>query len=923
MIDKIKIVGARCHNLNNLSLEIPKNKLVVITGLSGSGKSSLAFDTIYAEGQRRYVESLSAYARQFLQLMEKPDVDYIDGLSPSISIRQHAPSKNPRSTVGTVTEIYDYLRLLYAKIGKQYCYLCGKPVVLWSVDAMAEDILNKFSGKEIKILAPVIRGRIGTYEELFLKFKKAGFEKAQIDYKLYSLSSPPKLDRYIKHNISILIDEFTISREELERLKDDLELALKEAEDIAEVQFKNEKFFYSRKNSCPFCNISFGELEPRFFSFNSPYGACPSCSGLGFKTEIDKNLVIKEDLSLRDGAVLAWSNPVTTRTNRWKSSWANYYMSMIEELSLKYKIPMDIPFSKLTEKQKNLILYGDGDFEGVINNLKRRYLETESDFVKEEIYSRYMHDIVCSECNGKRLKKEALSVYISGKNISSLSDMTISELKLFFKDIKLSNYELQISKLILKEINSRIDFLFNMGLGYLSLSRSYHTLSGGEAQRIQLATQIGTGLTGVLYVLDEPTIGLHQADNQNLINILKKLRDIGNTLIVVEHDESVIRNSDYVIDMGPGAGIYGGKIVAQGNLKEIIRNPNSLTGLYLSKKKNIIIKSKYRKPKGKWLEFIGASQFNLKNIDVKIPLGLFITICGVSGSGKSTLLYEIIYKALAKEIYNSKEEPGKLKKIKGIENIDKVIIIDQSPIGRTPRSNPATYIGVFDYIRELFSLLPESRRRGYKAGRFSFNLKGGRCEKCQGDGLIKIEMQFLPDIYIKCDECNGKRFNKETLEVLYKGKDISQVLDMSVSEALLFFENIPHINKKLSLLNDIGLGYLKLGQSSTTLSGGEAQRIKLAEQLSKKATGRTLYILDEPTTGLHFADVEKLLKILDILVENGNTVLVIEHNLDIIRSSDWIIELGPGGGPEGGYLIYSGPSKEIYKNKNSITAKFL
>ncbi|PIS47750.1 MAG: excinuclease ABC subunit UvrA [Elusimicrobia bacterium CG08_land_8_20_14_0_20_51_18] len=923
-MDKIKISGAKCHNLKNISLEIPKNRLVIITGLSGSGKSSLAFDTIYAEGQRRYVESLSAYARQFLELMEKPDVDYIEGLSPSISIQQHSPSKNPRSTVGTVTEIYDYMRLLFARAGEPFCHLCGRPVRSWSIDGMAADIMKKFSGKKIRVLAPVIRGRIGTYEEIFSKFRKGGYARAEIDSKLFSLDKPPRLDKYVKHSISIIIDEFTLLPEETERLKDDMELAIKETGDLAEVQGeKKERVFYSQKSSCPFCNVSLPEPEPRLFSFNSPFGACAECSGLGVKIEIDMSLAINPALALAEGALIPWSNPVTTRTNRWKNSWSNYYMDMLAELAKKRGIPMDKPFSRLREEHKKTVLYGDEEFEGVISNLRRRYAESESDFVREEIYSRYMHETLCPKCGGKRLKPEALSVLVSGKNIHELTALTVQELKLFFEKIDLNETRREISRLILKEINSRLSFLLNVGLGYLSLSRASQTLSGGEAQRIQLATQIGSGLTGVLYVLDEPTIGLHQADNIKLIKTLKTLRDSGNTLIVVEHDENVIKNSDHIVDMGPGAGVNGGRVIAQGPLKEIIKNPASLTGLYLAGKKKVAEKETFRKAGAKSLEFLGARQFNLKDIDVRLPLGLFNVICGVSGSGKSTLLYEIIYKALAKQLYGSKEEPGEFRKMKGAEHIDKVIIVDQSPIGKTPRSNPATYTGVFDHIRELFSMMPEAKRRGYDRGRFSFNLKGGRCENCQGDGTIKIEMQFLPDVYVKCDECAGKRFNKDTLEVLYKGKNISEVLGMSVDEALSFFKEIPQIEKKLSLLEEVGLGYVKLGQSSTTLSGGEAQRIKLSEQLAKRATGKTLYILDEPTTGLHFADVEKLLKVMNKLVDAGNTIIVIEHNLDVIKSADWIIELGPEGGPGGGRVIYSGPAGEIAKSKESLTKDYL
>ncbi|HAH30928.1 MAG TPA: excinuclease ABC subunit UvrA [Elusimicrobia bacterium] len=921
MMDKLIITGARSHNLKNISLELPKNRLVVITGLSGSGKSSLAFDTIYAEGQRRYVESLSAYARQFLEQMEKPDVESIQGLSPAIAIQQHSPSRNPRSTVGTVTEIYDYLRLLYARAGRPRCVSCGRPLKAWSAQAMVADLFARYSGKKVKILAPLVRGRTGTYEELFCRLKKAGFIRARADGRLFELASPPSLSRYSKHNIDLFVDELTLSPAERERLGEAVELALKESRglSLAEVAGIKAPIAYSEKNSCPECGLSFPELEPRLFSFNSPYGACPGCTGLGVKIEIDPALVVPNpEKSVNGGALEAWANPVTTRTHRWKNSWSGYYAEMLSSAAKTAGISLDAPWNKLAPKDRQVLFYGDGrgDFEGVLVNLKRRYDETESEFVKEEIHRRFMRETVCQECKGLRLKPEGLNVLVGGKNIAQLTELPIAKIKAFMAELPLSEKERAIARLILKEINSRLNFLDDVGLGYISLERRSETLSGGEAQRIQLATQIGSGLTGVLYVLDEPTIGLHQRDNARLINTLKRLRDIGNTLIVVEHDEAVIRSADHVVDMGPGAGLHGGRVVSSGTPDDIIADPASVTGVFLNGSRNAALAGESRHPRpGRFLEFKGASQFNLKNIDVSVPLGLFTSICGVSGSGKSTLLYEIVYKALAKRLYNSKEEPGKFKSLKGAELVDKVIIVDQSPIGRTPRSNPATYSGVFNHIREIFAGLPEAKRRGYEPGRFSFNVKGGRCEACQGDGTLKIQMQFLPDVYVKCDECGGRRFNEDTLAVRFKEKNISEVLAMSVEEASELFSAVPQAAKILSTMTEVGLGYIKLGQSATTLSGGEAQRLKLAEQLSKRATGHTLYILDEPTTGLHFADVEKLLMVLRRLSENGNTVLVIEHNLDVVSSSDWIIELGPEGGDAGGRLVFSGPPSEIVNKK--------
>ncbi len=925
-MDKIVVSGARSHNLKNLHLEIPKNRFVVITGLSGSGKSTLAFDTIYAEGQRRYVESLSAYARQFLEQMDKPDVDSIEGLSPAIAIQQHHPSKNPRSTVGTVTELYDYLRLLFAKAGRPFCPSCRRPIKAWSAQGITGEILGKYSGRKARLYAPLVRGRSGTYEELFAKFKKAGFARARVDGKLYPLESPPDLKRYVKHDIDLFIDEFTVSASDKERLSEAVELALGQSKGmiaVEEASGKNEAL-YSEKNACPSCGIAFPELEPRLFSFNSPHGACPECDGLGIKIEIDPDLVVPDrSKSVNDGALAAWANPVTTRTHRWKGAWSGYYMGMIEAAAKENGIDLDRPWKDLSKAHRDILLNGAGEFEGVVTNLKRRHAESESDFVKEEIYTKFMRETVCPSCRGLRLKPEALSVLVDGRNIAQMAALSIAQARQAMAAPDLSETERTISRLILKEIKSRLNFLNDVGLGYISLDRRSETLSGGEAQRIQLATQIGSGLTGVLYVLDEPTIGLHQRDNAKLINTLKSLRDIGNTLLVVEHDEAVIRGADHVIDLGPGAGLSGGHVVAQGTPAQIMKDPKSVTGPFLSGERSTTLEREHRRHSGKFLEFTGASQFNLKNIDVKIPLGLFVSICGVSGSGKSTLLYEIVYKALAKELYKSKEQPGAFRAMKGAREIDKVIIVDQSPIGRTPRSNPSTYSGVFDHIRNLFAELPEAKRRGYEPGRFSFNVKGGRCEACQGDGTIKIQMQFLPDVYVRCDECAGRRFNDDTLAVKFKGRSVSDVLDLSVEEARGLFADIPRIARILDTMNEVGLGYLKLGQSATTLSGGEAQRLKLAEQLARRATGRTLYILDEPTTGLHFADVEKLLKVLHRLAESGNTVLVIEHNLDVIAASDWLIELGPEGGDGGGRLVFSGPVCDVIKAKGSHTGAYL
>ena len=941
-MDKIIIRGARQHNLKNINLELPKNKLIVITGISGSGKSSLAFDTIYAEGQRRYVESLSAYARQFLPLMDKPDVDKIEGLSPAIAIQQKAPSHNPRSTVGTTTEIYDYLRLLYARVGKVFCPNCEKHPQITSASAqqIVEDILKSYEGNKVYICSPIVRGRIGTYQELLNKILKDGFVFVRVDGKIYDLDTTPpekiQLDRYKKHNIEIIVDQITVNLQNKTRITDSVEIALKKSNGLVLILIKEgtkfkEKIF-SEHFSCITCGYSIPNLEPRMFSFNSPYGACPSCDGLGHKLEVDPDLVVPDkNLSIYEGAIKPFADPITTRTHRWKSAWRSYYEEILEEVAQRHNIDLSKPFNKLTKEQQKVILYGDGIFEGVIPNLQRRYNETDSDFVKEEIYNKYISRVVCPECNGARLKKESLYVKIKTKkgylNIAELCSHSIKEFKEIINSLELTPQEQEIAKPILKEINHRTEFLLQVGIDYITLDRETSTLAGGEAQRINLATQIGSGLTGVLYVLDEPTIGLHSRDTQRLINAMHSLRDIGNTLIVVEHDEDVIKSADWIVDLGPKAGIHGGEVVISAPIKDVLDNKfhtnNSLTLKYLRGELKIQINTQKRKPKDKSIKIIGAQQYNLKNIDVEFPLGLFICVTGVSGSGKSTLVNEILYKALAKKLYNSKEEPGKHKKILGAEYIDKVIIVDQSPIGRTPRSNPATYTGVFSYIRELFAETPEAKRRGYKPGRFSFNVKGGRCENCQGDGMLKIEMQFLPDVYVKCDVCGGKRFNEETLQIKYKDKNIYEVLEMTVEEALEFFGNINKIRNILSVINDVGLGYIKLGQPATTLSGGEAQRIKLAAELCRRATGKTLYILDEPTTGLHFYDVEKLLNVLHKLVDLGNTVVVIEHNLEVIKTADWIIDLGPEGGDEGGYVVYQGPFEGLLKVKNSYTAQYL
>ena len=936
----IKVIGAKGHNLRNITVEIPKDKMTVVTGLSGSGKSSLAFDTIYAEGQRRYVESMSAYARQFLELMEKPDVEHIEGLSPAISIEQRNPSKNPRSTVATVTEIYDYLRLLFARIGHRHCPRCGREVEAWSVQGITQDILKKFNEKTVYVLSPLIQGRAGTYEELFAKLKKEGYVKARVDGTVIEVAQPPVLERYKKHTIELVADEIFVEEFEKERLSESLENALKYSKGLVHILEEGEnprEFTYSENNACAHCGIGFSDLEPRLFSFNSPYGACPDCNGLGLKIEIDEDLVVPDKtLSINGGAIAAWHNPVTTRTHRWKSSWSGYYFDILQQVCRQGHINMNTPWEKLPKAQRDLLLYGAGGasytsvisggeqaFEGVITNLKRRYQESESDFVKEEIHNRFMREVTCPTCQGQRLKPEALSVYINGKSIVDITSMQVSAALNYFNNLQLTAKEQTIAKDVLKEIKARLGFLNSVGLAYLTLDRKSQTLSGGEAQRIHLATQIGSGLTGVLYVLDEPTIGLHSRDNDRLIETLKNLRDLDNTLIIVEHDKDTILASDYVVEIGPGAGEYGGQIVAAQETPQFLKNEKSLTASYLNGRQMILPRAELRPGNGKYLQILGAQQFNLKNIDVQIPLGKFVCVTGVSGSGKSTLIHQILYRALAQKFYGAKEAPGAHRAIKGLENIDKVIIVDQSPIGKTPRSNPATYTGVFSHIRDLFAEMPEAKRRGYKPGRFSFNVKGGRCEKCQGDGILKIQMQFLPDIYVKCEECAGKRFNEDTLQVKFKGKNIAEVLDMSVSQALDFFAAIPRIQRILKTLNDVGLGYIKLGQAATTLSGGEAQRVKLADELSRKGTGKTLYILDEPTTGLHFADIDKLLHVLHGLADKGNTVLIIEHNLDVIKTADWLIDLGPEGGDKGGNIVCQGTPRQVAACAGSYTGKYL
>ena len=937
MNDKIIIKGAKEHNLKDINIEIPRDKLVVITGLSGSGKSSLAFDTLYAEGQRRYVESLSSYARQFLGLMEKPDVESIEGLSPAISIDQKTTSKNPRSTVGTVTEIYDYIRLLYARIGVPYCPNCGKKIEKQTIDQIIDSIMELEEGTKIQVLAPIVRGRKGEFTKLLEDFQKNGFVRARVDGENVELSDDLQIDRKKKHNIELIVDRLVIKNDIRSRLTESVEVALKNANNIVIIDdntHKNEMLF-SQNYACPDCGISFEELTPRMFSFNNPFGACPSCTGIGYLMKMDEDLIIPDkNKTLYDG-VKAFGSSVMKRGDTMAKM---YFESIAKHYGVKIK---DIPIKKLPREFLDKILYGTGSeeidfeytsaagtrrfrspFEGVIPTLERRHNETKSQGMRT-FYEMYMSESPCPECHGSRLKKEVLSVRIGDKNINELTDMSINKVKDYLNSLELNNKDRMIADQILKELNKRLQFLIDVGLEYLTLSRSAGTLSGGEAQRIRLATQIGSGLTGVLYILDEPSIGLHQRDNDKLLATLKHLRDLGNTVLVVEHDEDTMYAADQIIDIGPGAGIHGGNVMAQGTAEEIKLVSDSITGQYLSGRKQILVPKKRRKSNGKSIEIKGATEHNLKNINVKFPLGQFVCVTGVSGSGKSTLVNEILYKTIARDLNGSNEKPGKCKEIKGIENIDKIINIDQSPIGRTPRSNPATYTGVFDFIRDIFAGTNEAKMRGYEKGRFSFNVQGGRCEACNGDGILRIEMHFLPDIYVPCEVCKGKRYNKETLEVKYKGKTISDVLDMTVEEALEFFKNIPRIKDKIQTLYDVGLGYIKLGQPSTTLSGGEAQRIKLATELSKRATGKTLYILDEPTTGLHIADVHRLVDILQRLVDTGNTIIVIEHNLDLIKTADYIIDLGPEGGDGGGEVVAVGSPEQIVKNDRSYTGKFL
>ncbi|MED4933740.1 excinuclease ABC subunit UvrA [Heyndrickxia coagulans] len=933
VLDKIEVKGARVHNLKNIDVTLPRDQLVVLTGLSGSGKSSLAFDTIYAEGQRRYVESLSAYARQFLGQMDKPDVDAIEGLSPAISIDQKTTSRNPRSTVGTVTEIYDYLRLLYARIGHPICPNHGIEIASQTVEQMVDRIMAYPERTRLQVLAPVVSGKKGRHVKLLDDIKKQGFVRVRIDGEMLDLGEEIELDKNKKHSIDIVVDRIVIKDGIEPRLADSLETALKLADGRVVIDvIGEEELLFSEHLACPICGFSIDKLEPRMFSFNSPFGACPECDGLGAKLEVDPSLVIPDaSLTLNEGAIAPWE-PISSQ----------YYPQLLKAVCEHFGIDMDTPVKDLPKHQMEIILYGSGNeriyfhyendfgqvrdnmiqFEGVLNNIERRYRETSSDFTREQM-ERYMAQQPCPKCKGYRLKPESLAVKVGGKHISEVTDYSIAEARSFFAHLGLTEKEQAIARLILREIESRLGFLVNVGLDYLTLSRSAGTLSGGEAQRIRLATQIGSRLTGVLYILDEPSIGLHQRDNDRLIATLRQMADIGNTLIVVEHDEDTMLAADYLIDIGPGAGVHGGKVVAAGTPREVMKNPDSLTGQYLSGKKFIPLPPERRKGDGRFVEIRGAKENNLKNINVKFPLGLFIAVTGVSGSGKSTLVNEILHKALAQKLQRAKAKPGAYKEIKGIEHLDKVIDIDQSPIGRTPRSNPATYTGVFDDIRDVFASTNEAKIRGYKKGRFSFNVKGGRCEACHGDGIIKIEMHFLPDVYVPCEVCHGKRYNRETLEVQYKGKNIADVLDMTVEDAISFFENIPKIRRKLQTIADVGLGYVKLGQPATTLSGGEAQRVKLASELHRRSTGRSFYILDEPTTGLHVHDIAKLLDVLQRLVENGDTVLVIEHNLDVIKTADYIIDLGPEGGDGGGTVVATGTPEKVAEHPTSYTGKYL
>jgi excinuclease ABC subunit A len=940
--NSIVVTGAREHNLKNVTLALPRDSLTVITGLSGSGKSSLAFDTIYAEGQRRYVESLSAYARQFLGQMDKPDVDSIEGLSPAISIDQKTTSRNPRSTVGTVTEIYDYLRLLWARVGKPHCFNCGRPIAAQSAEQIIDQILGLEQGTRFMVMAPIVRDRKGEYGKQLQELRAEGFTRVKVDGELRQLEDEIVLDKRYKHTISVVVDRLVMRPDLRKRLADSVETAVALADGIIEIETVPQSdshsghpepsiLTYSERFACLFCGISMPELEPRSFSFNAPHGACPRCTGLGSQMEIDPELVVPDpSLSLNEGAILPWSSGATS-----------YYEQITQAIADRYEVDVDAPWEELPEEQQNLFLYGtNGDklyvsyrnrmgrkrsymttFEGIVPNLERRYKETDSDWSREKI-EEYMSVRPCPECNGARLRPESRAVKVGGLPIHEFTAMSARRALEWLDALELSTQDRAIARLILREIDERLRFLDNVGVGYLSIERASATLSGGEAQRIRLATQIGSSLVGVLYILDEPSIGLHQRDNERLIGTLERLRDLGNTVLVVEHDEGTMRAADYMVDMGPGAGEHGGHVVAQGTAEEIMAVEASPTGQYLSGRRRIEVPEKRRKPTG-YVEIVGASQHNVKDQDVKIPLGVFAAVTGVSGSGKSTLVNEILYKAVANKLHRAKLRPGAHKRIRGLEHLDKVISVDQSPIGRTPRSNPATYIGLFDQIRDLFSKTQEARARGYKPGRFSFNVKGGRCEVCRGDGQIKIEMHFLPDVYVPCEQCHGKRYNRETLDIRFKGKNIADVLDMPVEEALEFFAHIPKIRRRLQSLHDVGLDYMRLGQPATTLSGGEAQRVKLASELSKVATGRTLYILDEPTTGLHFADIEKLLEVLQALVEQGNSVVVIEHNLDVIKTADRVIDMGPEGGEEGGRLVAWGTPEEVAAVEESHTGRFL
>lgn len=928
--DKIVIHGAREHNLKDISLSIPKDKLVVITGLSGSGKSSLAFDTLYAEGRRRYVESLSSYARQFLGQMDKADVDSIDGLNPAISIDQKTTSHNPRSTVGTVTEINDYLRLLWARVGHPICPNDGTLIERQSVDQMVDRVMDLPERSRIQILAPVIRSKRGEHKEVFKRIQRAGYVRVIVDGEMHEITDEFELDKNKRHSIDIVVDRLIVKENIRSRLFDSVEAALRLADGYMDVDvIKGERINFSEYYACPICGFTVGEMEPRLFSFNAPFGACPDCDGLGMKLSVDEDLVIPDkDKSLGEGALVPWAN-------------SKYYTAMLEQACTALKIPLDKPYKKLTKRQKNLILNGskgkkikfhlEGDFgvndtvqefEGILNNINRRYHHPMSKFMRDAM-GKYMTELTCSTCHGKRLNEKALAVKVNGKDIAEASDLSIAKALEFFNSVKLSEQEEMIAKPILKEVRDRLTFLINVGLDYLTLSRSAGTLSGGEAQRIRLATQIGSNLSGVMYILDEPSIGLHQRDNDRLISSLKKMRDLGNSLIVVEHDDETMKQADYLVDMGPGAGVYGGKVMAAGTPEEVMKNPHSLTGEYLSGKKIVPVPLERRKGNGKKITITGAKENNLKDISVDFPLGKLVVVTGVSGSGKSTLVNLILKRALAQKLNNNSAKPGKYESIKGYKNIEKIIDIDQSPIGRTPRSNPATYTSVFDDIRTLFAQTNEAKMRGYTKARFSFNVKGGRCEACHGDGIIKIEMNFLPDVYVPCEVCHGTRYNSETLEVTYREKNISQVLNMTINEACKFFENIPKIHRKLQTIVDVGLGYVKLGQSATTLSGGEAQRMKLASELQKLSTGNNFYILDEPTTGLHTDDIKRLLEVLQRLVDEGNTVLIIEHNLEVIKNADWLIDLGPEGGDGGGQVVATGTPEEVAQVKESYTGQYL